>query len=489
MNTSVTYQEPKQFLAKGSWLLIFCFAYGFIFFPGALFYKPVVIEQENLFQATELFLVFPKLLFFGILTLLGFLECRPTINFKHPLVRVVSVYFLFVVISSLMSNDQLTYILLGARGRFDGLIYQSFLCLFIVSAWQTLKNFPDLPKRLIFWLLLGGFIQAVIYMGQYFGFDPLTIARRWQPLETPVGLLAHPGFVAGLLMPLLLIATVQIDSFKNTKWFFYMFLFVNAVTISIISNRTALLACVLGLMGILLVRRTLQSLVLTGVVLLTLFYARDVLPQPNALRDLQDSTTTKTRLMMWNLTLKLLPEIAGAPWIGGGSDALRLAQLRNPPVEDLTNLTRLELGWTDKTVLKKVEVIPGAGETERDQMLRFDFVQLEGKPARFIDLEFSWDKAHNFWLDRLVAYGIFSVFIWLFIYLYPIYWSWRFGSQANIIWTWVTLGILFYYLTWFPVMQVEPIHVVVALMAWVGIERAKASPDRAEPLEETALAS
>ena len=264
----------------------------------------------------------------------------------------------------------------------------------------------------------------------------------------------------------------------------------NAVTISLISNRTSLLACVLGLVGILLVRRTWQSLVLTVAVVFTLFYARALLPQPAALRDLQDSTTTTTRFMMWNLTLKLLPQIAGSPWIGGGSDALRLAQLRNPPVDDLTNLTRVELGWTDKTVLKNVEVIPGAGETERDQMLRIEFVKLEGKPARYIDLEFSWDKAHNFWLDRLVAYGIFSVFIWLYIYLYPIYWSWRFGSQSDKIWTWVLIGILFYYLTWFPAMQVEPIHVVVVLMAWAGIERAKTIPDpqqkSAVPLENTA---
>ena len=468
----------KQLIPKGFWLLTLAVIYGLVFFPGALFYRPPVIEQETFFQVTELFLMFPKLLVFGVLVLLGFLEQRPQIQWRHPVIWSTGLHLLFVISGSLNSGDELTYTLIGARGRFDGLVYQVLLSMLIVAAFTALQQHKALLERLPVMLVIGGMLQAVIVIGQYLGFDPLTISRRWETTSVNLGLLAHPGMVAGLLLPCIIIAVIQAGEQSRQRLLWSLAAFVIAIGFSTLSNRTALLACLVALIGVLLLRRTWFHAGLIGAVLLTNVYARAVLPHETALRTLGDSRTLETRLLMWPLTLKMDATIPGAPLTGGGSDALRLAQLRHPPLKELTALTRLELGWTEKTVVKSVEVIPGAGTTERDQMLRFTFlsrengVKLSDTDRNYDDYEFTWDKAHNFFLDRLIAYGLPDALLWLLFYLFPIYWAWRFGDARARLWTCVTLSIFGYYLTWFPVMQVEPLHVIMVLIGWAAVQYA-----------------
>lgn len=465
-------------MPKGSWLVALAVIYGLVFFPGALFYRPPVLEQETFFQATELFLMFPKLLVFGVLVLLGFLEQRPQIQWRHPLVWLTGLHLLLVVVSSLNSGDELTYILIGARGRFDGLLYQVLLSMLIVAAFTVLQQHKSLLERLPVMLVIGSVLQSVIVIGQYVGFDPLTISRRWETTSLNLGLLAHPGMVAGLMLPCIVIAVIQAGEQPRQRLLWSLAAFVIAVGFSTLSNRTALLACLIALLVMLLIRRTWFHVALIAAVLLTSVYARAVLPHKTALRTLGDGRTLETRLLMWPLTLKMAATIPGAPLIGGGSDALRLAQLRYPPLKELTALTRLELGWTEKTVVKSVEVIPGAETTERDQMLRFTFLSREnglsiGDNGRdYEDYEFTWDKAHNFFLDRLIAYGLPDALLWLLFYFYPIYWAWRFGDARARLWTCVTLSIFGYYLTWFPVMQVEPLHVIMVLIGWATVQYA-----------------
>ena len=478
MNPVQAALPPTQLIPRGSWLLALAVIYGLVFFPGALFYRPLAFEQETLIQATELFLMFPKLLVFGVLVLLGFLEQRSQVQWRHPLVWLTGLHLLFVVVSSLNSGDELTYTLLGARGRFDGLIYQVLLSMLIVAAFTALQQHKFLLERLPAMLVIGAALQSVIVIGQYLGFDPLTISRRWQTTSLNLGLLAHPGMVAGLLLPCIVIAVIQAGEQPRQRLLWSLAAFVIVIGFSTLSNRTALLACLVALLGVLLLRRTWFHAALIAVTLLTSVYARAALPHKTALRTLEDGRTLETRLLMWPLTLKMDATIPGAPLIGGGSDALRLAQLRYPPLEELTALTRLELGWTEKTVVKSVEVIPGAETTERDQMLRFTFLSREngssiGSNGRdYEDYEFTWDKAHNFFLDRLIAYGLPDALLWLAFYLFPVYWAWRFGDARARLWTCVTLSIFGYYLTWFPVMQVEPLHVIMVLLGWAAVQYA-----------------
>ena len=478
MNPVQAALPPTQLIPRGSWLLALAVIYGLVFFPGALFYRPLAFEQETFIQATELFLMFPKLLVFGVLVLLGFLEQRSQVQWRHPLVWLTGLHLLFVVVSSLNSGDELTYTLLGARGRFDGLIYQVLLSMLIVAAFTALQQHKFLLERLPAMLVIGAALQSVIVIGQYLGFDPLTISRRWQTTSLNLGLLAHPGMVAGLLLPCIVIAVIQAGEQPRQRLLWSLAAFVIVIGFSTLSNRTALLACLIALLGVLLLRRTWFHAALIAVTLLTSVYARAALPHKTALRTLEDGRTLETRLLMWPLTLKMDATIPGAPLIGGGSDALRLAQLRYPPLEELTALTRLELGWTEKTVVKSVEVIPGAGTTERDQMLRFTFSSREngssiGANGRdYEDYEFTWDKAHNFFLDRLIAYGLPDALLWLAFYLFPVYWAWRFGDTKTRLWTCVVIAIGGYYLTWFPVMQVEPLHVIIVLICWAAVQYA-----------------
>jgi hypothetical protein len=486
MNPVQAALPPKQVLPKGAWLLTLAVIYGLVFFPGALFYRPPVLEQETFFQATELFLMFPKLLVFGLLVLLGFLEQRPQVQWRHPLIWLTGLHLLFVVISSINSGDELTYTLLGARGRFDGLIYQVLLSMFVIAAFTALQQQKSLLEQLPAMLVIGAVLQSVIVIGQYMSFDPLTVSRRWETSSLSLGLLAHPGMVAGLLLPCIVIAVIQAGEQlrQRPQWLFAVF--TVSVGFSTLSNRSALLACLIALLLVLLLKRTWFHLALIAATLLACVYARSILPHPNALRVLQDTRTLETRLMMWSLTLKMDATIPGAPLIGGGSDALRLAQLRHPPLEELTALTRLELGWTKKTRVKGVEVIPGAGETERDQMLRFTFLSREngskiGDNGRdFEDYEFTWDKAHNFFLDRLIAYGLPDALLWLAFYLFPVYLVWRRGDTQAKLHICVILSVFGYYLTWFPVMQVEPLHIIMVLMLWATIQYA---PSRRNTLE------
>ena len=478
MNPVQATLPPKQLIPKGSWLLALAVVYGLVFFPGALFYRPPAFEQETFIQATELFLMFPKLLVFGLLVLLGFLEQRPQIQWRHPLVWLTGLHLLFVMVSSLNSGDELTYTLIGARGRFDGLIYQVLLSMLIVAAFTALQQHKFLLERLPTMLVIGAVLQSVIVIGQYMGFDPLTVSRRWETTSLVLGLLSHPGMVAGLLLPCLVLAVIQAGEQPRQRLLWSLAAFVIAIGFSTLSNRSALLACLIALLIVLILRSTWVHFLLIAVTLLTCVYARAILPHPNALRVLQDTRTLETRLLIWSMTLKMDAMIRGAPLIGGGADALRLAQLRHPPLEELTALTRLELGWTEKTVVKSVEVIPGAGTTERDQMLRFTFLSREngssiGANGRdFEDYEFTWDKAHNFFLDRLIAYGLPDALLWLAFYLFPIYWAWRFGDARARLWTCPIIAIGGYYLTWFPVMQVEPLHVIMVLIGWAAVQYA-----------------
>ena len=130
-------------------------------------------------------------------------------QWRHPLVWLTGLHLLLVVVSSPNSGDELTYTLLGARGRFDGLLFQVLLSMLIVAAFTALQQHKALLERLPAMLVIGAMLQSVIVIGQYLGFDPLTVSRRWETTSLNLGLLAHPGMVAGLLLPCIVIAVIQ----------------------------------------------------------------------------------------------------------------------------------------------------------------------------------------------------------------------------------------------------------------------------------------
>lgn len=75
------------------------------------------------------------------------------------------------------------------------------------------------------------------------------------------------------------------------------------------------------------------------------------------------------------------------------------------------------------------------------------------------------DKAHNLILDRLLTFGLLGVLVWLGLYLYPVLRGWR-GTLLQRSLATSLLAVFVYYLFWFPVPQVEPLHLVLIAAAW-----------------------
>lgn len=176
---------------------------------------------------------------------------------------------------------------------------------------------------------------------------------------------------------------------------------------------------------------------------------------------------------------------------GGGTGNLKLQIAEQLPIEQLMPFYEREYGWQSSNNIKKITSLNDKNSLKRQRMYLVTYKDGEIKPVRL-----TLDRAHNFFLDKAFSIGLIGAILWMIFYIYPIYayfmlkpYQKTFEQQALSM---ALIAIQIYYIFWFSVMQVEPIHVVVALMAWLGIERAKAIPDpqqkSAAPLEDTAPA-
>lgn len=477
-------------IGAGSTLLtVFVAVFPLVFVPGALLWNPPIIDDTLRAQAMEQFFFLPKLVVLCVFGLLALLEARKQ-SWRHVWVGLLVAYLVLVILSAGSAQDTLTYVLLGGQQRLDGVLYQVALALIGIFAHQTFVRDPAGIPKVIAAFVAAGMVQSVLVVIQQLGFDPVATFVRWQAFGAPGGSIGHPGMVAGLLLPALVLSVWQLLELRGvrSKVWWGSTTVTLAVGLSVVSNRTALIALGVALAFVVLRRRSLETLAVVGMVTLFVVFVRDAIPSPKGPnRDLVSTQTLETRRMIWPLALQASRETRGQPFIGGGPDAFRLWTLRSVPLGQFVPLLGLELGWPSDAIIEGAEVVRPPDGPVRDSLLRVRFARFGDRKNVTQDFPITLDRAHNLVLDRLVAYGGLSALIWLVLYLYPLLkpvWDGlvrlrtdglprsRESDPTGVLSGGLmaaVLGLSVYYLAWFPVMQVEPLHLILLAAAWVAV--------------------
>lgn len=469
---------------------MFMVVFPLVFVPGALFSSPSIIDDTLRAQAMEAFFFLPKLMVLCAFGLLALLEARRR-SWRHAWVGLLVAYLALVVLSALNAQDAFSYILLGGQQRLDGVLYQSALVVIGIFAYQVFVRRPDGIPRVIAAFVAAGAVQAGLVVVQRLGFDPVATFVRWRAFTLPGGSIGLPGMVAGLLLPAVILALwmfLSARGIRSSLWWGAAMIALS-LGLSVVSNRTALLGLIAGLVFMVLRRRSLEVIGAALVVVVLVLFARDLIPtQAGPDRDLVSTQTLETRRIIWPLAFQASRETKGQPFIGGGPDALRLWMLRSAPLEQFVPLLGLELVWPPNARVERAEVVRPPDGPIRDSVLRVRFAQFGDQKNLSRDFPITLDRAHDLVLDRLVAYGGLSALIWLILYLYPLLrpvWG-ALGKvrrrglngldlarasalSGGLIAAVLGLGV--YYLAWFPVMQVEPLHLILLAAAWIAVSK------------------
>lgn len=413
--------------------------------------------------------ILPRILLLLFVGILGLLQAQRGIAaYRSPFAVLLLVYLISVVLGSLNAqDDDASSVILGGRGRLDGLLYQVGLVLFGIFAYRVLRREASSAIAALRVMVLGGSLEAVILMAQKLGAEFVGPLVRGVPYEAPVGTIGHPGMAAGFLLPLVFVGLGLwlLAEGRKRAWLLLQVLLI-AAGLGVTTNKASLLA----LIGILLIWNVIQRqprlLWASGLVLLSLFAAKELLPNRLGFdRSYADPATGKTRLIIWKLAWEATRTIPGWPVLGGGPDAFRLALIRHIPIEHLLEEYRLEYGWPLQARVKEIKPLWRADDPLRSRSFLVEFENWTGSGKAAKILMYFLDKAHNLILDRLLTFGLLGVLVWLGLYLYPVLRGWR-GTLLQRSLATSLLAVFVYYLFWFPVPQVEPLHLVLIAAAW-----------------------
>ncbi|RYM33241.1 O-antigen ligase family protein [Meiothermus sp. PNK-Is4] len=407
----------------------------------------------------------------GLVGLLGVLQARGLQSYRNPFSYLLLLYLLFVVLGGLNSrDDDVSALILGPESRMDGLLYQIGLVLMSLFIYRVLRENRRAWPLLLSGLVVVGVVETAVVVLQRLALDPVGPLTRGFMYEVPVGTIGHPGMVAGFMVVVLIggMGLSLRTSGTAQRVLLGLALLTVALGLGITTNKASVYALFAVLVLWNLLRRERWLLGLSVALLAMVLSAQSLVP--NRLdfdRSLTDPATGKTRLVIWELALKAAARSPLSPLIGSGPDGFRLALLRYIPPEDLMREYRLEYGWPPEATIREIQTLYQPGDPIRSKaFLVFldNYKSDTGKQGLIYKVYL--DKAHNLLLDRLVSYGLFAVLITVALYLWPV---WRLIRKANVFEQSILVALLaafLYYLFWFPVVQVEPIHMVFVAMAW-----------------------
>lgn len=409
----------------------------------------------------------PRLLLVGAVAILGwrFWSTRGLFS------GLLAGFAITVLVSSLNANDPAgwTFTLLGGKQRMDGLVYQFLLVALGIAAYGAIRQSPHLLPRILWALLLSGVLQAFLILLQSFGIDLVGPAIGGSSFKEYMGSMGHIGVAAGFLLVVAVASLSLLNTTHSNKTLFYLvivgILFVS-LGLGITQNRAAAYALVGTVMLFTLIGFSPQRLLIGIGMLLSTFLVPQLLPdKQNIERGYANTATLESRFVMWQLAYESLRYIPGAPLIGGGPDAFLLTLTKHFSTERLLDFYRVEHQWPANATIKEIKSIdpPDMG---RDRLLRVYFSEYGDRKdvqgAYLVRL----DKVHNMLFDRLVAYGIFASLAWLVLLVYPVYLVWR-QKKLHVSTLWLVLPAMgIYYLAWFPVIQLEPIYMILIAGIW-----------------------
>lgn len=435
--------------------------------------------------SSEMVWLFPRLMLLGLVGLLGILQAQGLHAYRNPFSYLLLSYLLLTVLGTVNArDDDFTVVLLGPEGRWDGLIYQFGLVLAALLAYRVLRENRRAWPLLLSGLVVVGVVETAVVVLQRLALDPVGPLTRGFMYEAPVGTIGHPGMVAGFMIVVLIGGMGLFLRVSGTvqRALLGLALLTVALGLGITTNKASVYALIAVLVLWNLLRRERWLLGLSVALVAMVLSAQSLVPNRLEFnRSFTDPATGKTRLVIWELALKAAARLPLSPLVGSGPDGFRLALLRHIPPEDLMREYRLEYGWPPEATIREIQTLYQPGDPIRSKaFLVFldNYKSDTGKQGLIYKVYL--DKAHNLLLDRLISYGLFAVLITVALYLWPV---WRLIRKASAFEQSILVALLaafLYYLFWFPVVQVEPIHMVFVAMAWAMLGKAAA----AKPAEE-----
>ena len=408
----------------------------------------------------------PKVLFLALISSIGILYIKD--NWRGSLLEwLVAAYLLLATLSAFFSGDTFQYIFLGGNNRLDGLLYQySVVSYMLVWYYLVLRIKERAFRFLIAALAIVGLVESAIVMAQRLGYDPVGyIVRMHSYTDYTVGTIGHPGMVAGLLLP---IAVVSYVIFLYRRSYFYLFVaLITAGAISLTYNKSSAYALIFtALLVPALNPRKIYRTALWATPLLIMAVLGTAHVVPNHMleeRSLTNMHTGKTRLLIWKLAADVALHTPGQPLIGAGPDGFKLQIIKQKRLDELIDTYRLEYRWNEKVT--KVELL---GDEETPLKDRAIHVSFAGRPiGRFFHV--SLDRAHDLLLDRTIQAGLLAALITLYIYLVPILALLKHRDKYTMAFGAASFALVLYYVFWFPVPQVEPIHAAILAAAWAHL--------------------
>ncbi|MFN3265798.1 MAG: O-antigen ligase family protein [Deinococcales bacterium] len=357
--------------------------------------------------------------------------------------------------------------------RVEGTIYQVLLLLFMVGAYFNLKN--NSYKTYFNFICLSLLFQAIVIFQQYLE-NPLEvfgIPLSFITYGEVSGIVGRAAFAASLMLPGVFIGFVGTsDKSIIIKTMSYLTIFFTTLAISLTENRSSILAATVGLTVFLFfniknIKRVVQ---IVGCIVIANFGTNLFPNELKENRSFTNSQTLETRLEMWKIALKLLPSSWGFPIWGGGTGEFKLTIAKHLPARDLLTVLQKEYAWQPNENISKIELISPQNAPIRQKTYKVTYKDGTSKFAFQVI-----DRAHNFFLDRIYSIGLLGAVLWIIFYTYPIFAYFRLRPEQKTTEIQVLVASLVaiqvYHIFWFSVMQVEPIHVVIALMAWVRIQK------------------
>jgi O-antigen ligase len=391
-------------------------------------------------------------------------------------------FFVFVTLFN-PTEDNFIYNLYGTNDRQDGIIYQTLLLFFILFCYSVVKNLKDF-SLIYFTLVVSGFVQSILLVAQYYQLN-LGAIEIFIPTKgfSISGFIGNSGLVGGFFIAIIILniylTNCKIKIISSLSVIILPFICLGT---SIVQTRSTLLAFFITITIYMIVNRSNNKMVIVSIATaFMILFGSSVIPQSNTdldNRNLVSTTSIAARTDIWYIAIKLLPQSWQFPFWGGGTGELKRLISDKLPPKDLFKFYELEQKWQPATDIKSYKVLSDVKTPKRDKM--YFVTWKNGKSAASI---ITLDKAHNFFLDKAFSIGLVGAILWMLFYLYPIYNFLRLPKHQQTpeltVLTLTLLAIQIYYLFWFSVMQVEPIHVILAIATWVALDRAKAIPDPA----------
>jgi hypothetical protein len=454
-----------------NWLIVFAALYPFILIPGALFFTPAIIDDSTYQAVYENFFILPKVLFMGVFATLGLVITRK-IWTRDVFVWLAIGHLMFVTLSSFNANDDWTFIFLGPQWRLDGLLYHIFLTFLMIAAYFTLKSQPKAWNTIILVLVIGGCVETVIFMFQRLNLDPINpLLFSYGRVSTNItGTMSNRGYLAAWLLPIAILGLPKLFQKKYhdyTLFFWIIALFLIIIGLSLTDNRTAIYSFYFTLFIWNIFYKSIKNMLISILIAFIATIAPFLAPNVSSkeIRTFGDTTSLSTRTQIWQLTVNATHDVPLFPLLGGGADALRLSMLRNLPIQPYVKLIGLELGWKNYEVDSAAVVVPDNQLRLSEISVKFKRFGTEKNVTKNYLIEL--DRAHNYFLDRLIAFGIFSVFIWAILFFYPVWLGiWNRTSVTIFSISLALIAVILYYILWFPDNQAEPLHIIIISSAW-----------------------